>query len=212
MTPHSDVEHLYRRGLLLEYFTVGYNIIEAVASILFGSLASSIALIGFGLDSIIESISGCILIWRLRKHKHISEEEEKKVERRAMKFVAVSFFVLGSYVLFESLKKLIIGLPSDTTLPGIIIAIASMIVMPILAVSKYRVGKRIGSKALIADSKETSACFFLTIALLFGLGTHQLFGFWQADPIAGLVIVFFLFREGREVWGEAHESDENGND
>ena len=99
------MKKLYKKGLWLEYFTVGYNIVEAGVSIVFGSLANSIALVGFGLDSVVESLSGCVLIWRLRQHGKISDEEEERVEKKAMKFVALTFFVLGLYVLFQSLKK-----------------------------------------------------------------------------------------------------------
>jgi divalent metal cation (Fe/Co/Zn/Cd) transporter len=198
-------DRLYARGLVLEYITVGYNVLEAFVSIFFGAISNSIALVGFGLDSIVESLSGMVLIWRLRKHGSMTREEEAAVEKKAMKFVAVTFFILGLYVMFESVKKLVTGEQPDPSLPGIIIACASIVVMPILAYNKYRIGKRIGSKALVADSKETSVCFILSLALLLGLGMNQLFGVWQADPVVGLFIVFFLVREGREVWCEAHE-------
>lgn len=197
------MEKLYRKGLFLEYFTVGYNIIEAFASIVFGSIANSIALIGFGLDSVVESLSGFVLIWRLRQHGKIPEAEEERIEKKAARFVALTFFVLGFYVLFQSLKKLIGKEISDPSLPGIIIAIVSMLIMPVLTWQKYRTGKQIQSRALIADSKETLACAFLSVALLLGLGSNYLFGFWQADPIAGLIIVIFLFREGLEGWKES---------
>jgi divalent metal cation (Fe/Co/Zn/Cd) transporter len=202
------VARLYARGLVLEYITVGYNIGEALVSIFFGSVSNSIALVGFGLDSIVESLSGMVLIWRLRKHGTMTREEEATIEKKAMKFVAITFFVLGLYVLFESVRKLVTGEQPDPSLPGIIIACASIIVMPVLAYGKYRTGKRIGSKALVADSKETSVCFVLSLALLLGLGMNQLFGLWQADPVVGVFIVFFLFREGREIWHEAHEHEE----
>jgi len=194
------MDKLYKKGLHLEYFTVGYNIMEAIVSIVFGGIANSIALVGFGLDSIVESLSGLILIWRLSQHKKISEDEEEKIEKKAAKFVAISFFLLGLYVLFQSLKKLILREIPDPSLPGIIIAVTSMIVMPILTVKKYKIGKRINSRALVADSKETLACSFLSLALLLGLGANYLWGFWRADPIVGMIIVIFLFREGLEGW------------
>ena len=197
-----NVDRLYRRGLYLEYLTVSYNILEAIASILFGSIAGSIALIGFGLDSIIESLSGLVLIWRLRQHKKLSAEAEERLEKRATRFVAVTFFILGIYVLFESIKKLVVAEEPEASLPGIIIAVASLIVMPLLARQKYKTGKQIDSRALVADSKETVACAVLSVALLLGLGANYLFGFWQADPIVGLIIVAFLFREGWEGWQE----------
>ena len=199
------MEKLYKKGLFLECFTVGYNIAEAAVSVVFGYIANSIALIGFGLDSVVESLSGMVLIWRLSQHGKISEEKEEAVEKKATKFVAITFFVLGFYVLFQSVKKLIIKEIPDPSLPGIIIAIASLGIMPILARQKFNVGKQIQSQALIADSKETMACFFLSVALLLGLGSNYVFGFWQADPIAGLIIVIFLFREGREAWKESKE-------
>lgn len=201
------MEKSYRKGLFLEYFTVGYNIIEAFASIVFGSIANSIALIGFGLDSVVESLSGLVLIWRLRQHGKIPEAEEERIEKKAIRIVALTFFVLGFYLLFQSLKKLIGKEIPDPSLPGIIIAIVSMFIMPVLTWQKYRTGKQIRSRALIADSKETLACAFLSVALLFGLGSNYLFGFWQADPIAGLIIVIFLFREGLEGWKESGEDE-----
>ena len=199
------MEKLYRKGLRLEYFTVSYNIIEAIVSIVFGTIANSIALVGFGLDSIVESLSGFVLIWRLRQHKKISKKEEERIEKRAMKFVALTFFILGLYVLFHSIKKLVFKEIPDPSLPGIIIAVASIVVMPVLTMQKYKTGVQIKSRALIADSKETLACAFLSIALLIGLGLNYLIGFWQADSIVGLIIVVFLFKEGIEGWKESRE-------
>lgn len=193
------MDNLIKKGLRLEYFTVIYNILEAIASILFGYLAGSIALVGFGLDSIVESLSGFVLIWRLGKYKIISKEEEEKIEKKAIKFVAITFFILGLYISIESIKKLYLKEIPDTSLPGIIISIVSLIIMPILAYKKFKVGKEIGSRALVADSKETMACTFLSFTLFFGLGANYLFGFWQADPITGLIIVLFLFKEGYEL-------------
>jgi divalent metal cation (Fe/Co/Zn/Cd) transporter len=199
------MDKLYRKGLMLEYLTVGYNVIEAVVSIVFGHIANSIALIGFGLDSIVESLSGMVLIWRLRQHGKISREKEEEIENKATRFVAFTFFVLGLYVLIESIKKLVAKEIPDPSLAGIIIAVISLFVMPVLSLQKLQVGKQIMSQALIADSKETLACFFLSVALLLGLGSNYVFGFWQADPIVGLIIVVFLFREGREAWQESKE-------
>jgi cation diffusion facilitator family transporter len=204
-----SIDRLYRRGLRLEYFTVGYNVLEAVASIVFGIIANSIALIGFGLDSIIESLSGLVLIWRLGLHGKISEEAEERAEKRATRFVAITFILLGLYVLYESIKKLAVEEIPEPSLPGIIIATASVIVMPLLTWQKYKTGKQINSKALVADSRETLACAFLSIALLLGLGANYLFGFWQADPIVGLIIAAFLFREGWEVGHKPEEEVED---
>ena len=203
-----NASRLYRKGLILEYFTVGYNILEAIAAIILGGIANSIALTGFGLDSIVESLSGMVLIWRLRQHGNISKEAEERLEKRATKFVAVTFFLLGTYVLFESVKKLVLVEVPEASLPGIIIAMASLVIMPLLTWQKYKTGKQINSKALVADSKETLACAFLSVALLIGLGANYLFGFWQADPIVGLIIVVFLFREGWQGWKESTEENE----
>lgn len=200
-----NIDRLYRKGLRLEYFNVGYNFLEAIASILFGSIANSIALIGFGLDSIIESLSGLVLIWRLGQHGKISKETEERIERRATRFVAITFFILGLYILFESVKKFWVTEIPEPSLAGIIIAMASITIMPVLSWQKHKTGKQINSRALVADSKQTLACAFLSVALLLGLGANYLFGFWQADPIVGLIITAFLFREGRESWQEAGE-------
>jgi len=190
---------LHKRALLLSYFTVGYNILEGVVSILAGLMAGSVALFGFGLDSFVESFSGSIMIWRFRKHGELSQEEEERIEKRATRLVAYTFFVLGAYILYEAVDKLVFREAPDPSLLGIIIAAVSLVVMPILFIMKYRTGQQICSRSLVADSKETLACIFLSVALLIGLGSNYFFGFWQADPIVGLVIVVFLLREGREL-------------
>ena len=192
---------LSRRALLLSYFTVAYNVIEGVLSIVAGGLASSIALVGFGMDSFIESTSGGIMIWRFSQTR-LSEAEEKKVEARAVKLVGWSFFVLAAYVLFEAAKKLITREVPDPSLFGIIIAATSLIVMPALFIAKQRTGRKLGSRSLLADSKQTLACTFMSLALLLGLLANRLFGFWQADPVVGLFIGAWLVREGVETLRE----------
>ena len=203
----TDADRLYKKGLFLEYITVVYNVFEAIASIVFGSIAGSVALVGFGLDSVVESLSGLILIWRLRQHGKITAADEERIEKRARKLVAATFFILGSYILYESVEKLAVREIPEPSLPGIIIAILSIIIMPVLTWQKYKTGKKINSRALMADARETLACAFLSVALLLGLGANYLFGFWQADPIVGLIIVAFLFREGWEVWRESGEEE-----
>jgi len=141
-----------------------------------------------------------ILIWRLRQHGVCSEGEERISENKAIKFVAATFFLLGAYVLYESAKKLIFIEIPGPSLPGIIIASLSVIVMPILSFRKRDFGMKINSKALLADSEETLTCAFLSVPLLLGLTTNYFFGFWQADSLVGLIIVAFLIREGREWW------------
>ena len=199
---------LYKKALNLEYFTVGYNALEAFFSIFFGANVGSIALIGFGLDSIVESLSGLILIWRLRKHNLSSEDEEMASEKKAIKFVASTFFLLGIYVFYESAKKLIFVEIPEPSLPGIVIAVLSIIIMPVLSIRKRDIGMKINSRALVADSKETLACTFLSVPLLLGLTTNYLFGFWQADPLVGFIVVVFLIKEGLEWLEEANENKE----
>ena len=200
----SRKEKLYKRALLLSYLTVGYNVLEGIISIFAGALAGSIALIGFGLDSFIESISGGVMIWRFSQSGKKAEEEER-IEKKATRLVASTFFILGAYVLYESIKKLVVSDIPEPSLLGIIIAIVSLIFMPILFYMKYKTAQSLNSSSLIADAKETLACMFLSIALLLGLGLNYLAGIWQADPIVGLLIVVFLVKEGYEIVTEKEE-------
>jgi len=193
---------LHKRALLLSYLTVGYNILEGVISLLAGYLAGSIALVGFGLDSFVESLSGGIMIWRFRPHPDLTPEEEERREKLAIKLVGWTFFVLAAYVLYESLEKLIYQEAPAPSLLGIIIALVSLILMPFLFYLKHRTGSDIGSASLRADAKQTMACALLSLALLVGLGLNYLYGFWQADPIIGLLIVAVLAREGYEALKE----------
>ena len=193
---------LYRKALGLEYFTVGYNVLEGVLAIVAGILAGSIALVGFGLDSAVESSSGSVIIWRLTRHGKVSPEEEERVERIAVRLVGVSFFLLGAYVFFESVRKLYLMEAPEPSLFGIGIAATSVIVMPVLSRAKLKTAREMGSRSLAADSKQTFICTLLSVALLVGLGLNYLFGLWWADPAAALVIVFFIIREGIESFRE----------
>lgn len=185
-----------RKALRLEYFTIGYNILEGIVSIIAGVLSGSIALVGFGLDSAIESLSGSVLIWRLLKHGRISEAEEERVEKKAVKLVGVSFLMLGAYVLVVAARKLYTQEVPEPSLVGIIVATASIIIMPPLAFAKLRAGKKMGLRSLIADSKQTFICTFLSVALLIGLVLNHLYGLWWADPASALVMVVVILREG----------------
>jgi len=187
---------LRRRALHLAYFTIAYNVVECVLALVAGAWAGSIALVGFGLDSLVESLSGGVMIYRFARRKTLSAAEEKRLERRAVKIVGYTFFILAAYVLYESLEKLIFQEPPAPSLFGLGIALASIIVMPGLFVLKYETGKSLGSASLMADSKQTLACAMLSVALLIGLGLNYWFGIWQADPVMGLVIVVLLIREG----------------
>ncbi len=195
----------YRKALSLEYFTVGYNILEAVASIIAGSFAGSIALVGFGLDSIVESLSGCVLIWRLKNRDTDDPEREEIIEKKAVLLVGITFFILAIYVFSEAIRKIMHTETADPSLPGIIIAILSIIIMPVLALKKKKLGEEMNLESLVADSKETLACSILSVALLAGLAARYLWNFTLADPIAGLVIAVFLIKEGYELVFEYEE-------
>ena len=198
----TQKDQLHKKALILSYVTVGYNVLEGTASILSGVFAGSIALIGFGLDSFIESLSGGVMIWRFSQGTQISQEEEERIEKKATRLVAYTFFILGAYVLYESIKKLVVSEIPVPSLIGIIIAVVSLVLMPILYFVKMKTASALGSSSLIADAKETLACTLLSAALLVGLGLNYLAGIWQADPIVGVIIVVFLFREGYEILNE----------
>ena len=195
-------EELQKRALLLSYLTVGYNLLEGAVSIFAGYLAGSIALVGFGLDSFVESLSGAVMIWRFRPHPGRTPEEEERLEKKAVKLVGYTFFILAAYVLYGSVEKLWLQEAPDPSLLGIIIALISLILMPALFVYKYSLGRSLGSLSLMADSKQTLACALLSLALLIGLGLNYLYGIWQADPVIGLLIVGVLIREGYEALKE----------
>lgn len=192
---------LRRRARLLSYFTVVYNIIEGLVSIGVGLITGSTALIGFGSDSFIESLSGTVMIWRFGKHPK-SQEHEERQEKLAQKLVAFTFVILGTYILIESIKDLLQKNAPEPSLVGIIIAVLSLIIMPVLAYYKYQTGKQLNSKSLIADSKQTLVCVLMSSVLLVGLGCNYLFGIWWLDPVVGLIFVFILFREGYEAYKE----------
>ncbi|MGZ5491386.1 MAG: cation diffusion facilitator family transporter [Nitrososphaeraceae archaeon] len=196
------IQNLRKKAYILSVFTVCYNIIEGIVSIVAGVLSNSIALKGFGIDSFIESISGAVMIWRFKKLDRITEEEEEKVEKIAQRFVAISFFILSVYILYESISKLYFKEITEPSIPGLIIIIMSIIIMPILFYLKYRTGRLLDSKSLVADSKETLACLFLSVAVLLGILLNFFHGFWQADPIAGIVIAIYLVIEGIRILRE----------
>jgi len=198
MAPHQ-------KALLSEYFTVGWNVIEGIVAIAAGVAAGSIALVGFGLDSYIEVASGAVLIWRLRKHGFSDDEEEEAAEKKAILFVGVTFFLLAAYVLYESGKKLYFHEHPEESLVGIILAIVSLIVMPFLAFYKKKIAVKINSRALRADALETLACSYLSLTLLLGLAANALFGWWWADPVAALAMIYFLIKEGWEAIEEGRE-------
>ncbi len=200
---------LLQRGLWLEYFTVGWNVLEAVVAIGAGWLANSIALIGFGLDSVIESLSGVFLLWRLRRElKGATEEQAEAAERKALLGVGITFWLLALYVGYEAANKLLTQEAPESSLVGIVLAALSLLVMPLLAWQKQKVAKRLDSRALEADAMETLVCAYLSLTLLAGLSLNAWLGWWWADPVAALLMVPLLVREGWEAVNEAREKSE----
>lgn len=183
-----------RRGRLLEYLTIGWNALEAVIAIGAGLLAGSIALVSFGIDSVIESSSGAVLLWRLR-----DDERGDKRERTALRLVGISFLLLAAYVAFDAAKALITREPPEASYVGIAVAALSLVVMPLLARAKRRVAASLNSRAMKADSRQTDLCAYLSAILLGGLLLNALAGWWWADPVAALVMLPIIAREGIEA-------------
>lgn len=192
---------LIRRGLLLEYLTVGWNVLEGLIAILAGVASGSIALIAFGVDSVVETISGVVLIWRLRAEERgdLDEDGVERVERRAERLVGVAFLILAGYVGVESVRTLLAAEAPEPSSIGIILTAVSIGVMLWLARAKRETGEALGSRALIADSRQTRACWYLSAVTLAGLALNALLGWWWADPVAALAIGVLLVREGREA-------------
>ncbi len=190
---------LKKKALYLSYFTVGYNILEGAVSVTAGYLAGSVALGGFGFDSLVETVSAGVMVWRFSAARAVSGEEEERIERRAEMFVGVSFFILAAYVLYEAVEKLVRREAPAISIAGFVITVLSVIIMPLLYRAKMKTGRALGSRSLMADSKETLACSYLSAAVLAGLLLNALLGWWWADPVAALIVVYFLVREGLEA-------------
>lgn len=190
-----------RRALRLEYVTVGWNIVEGVVAIAAALASGSVALLGFGIDSFVESASGSVLIWRLHAERRATDEERvEQVERRAQKLVAGSLILLAAYIAWVSITSLLGNERPEPSLVGIVLAICSLAVMWWLARAKRRVGIALGSRAMTADAFQTDACFWLSLSLLVGIGANALFGFWWADQLAGLAMTFLIGREALGAW------------
>lgn len=204
------VDTLTRRGLRLAQFTVAYNVIEGVIAVTIGLMAGLVSLVGFGLDSGIESAAAALVGLRLASRLRHGDIDEAK-ERRTLKAVAVTFFILAAYVTIEGIRSLIHGEAPDTSTIGIILLVASIIVMPILAREKTKVARQLGGDHLIlADAAETRICVLLSISTLLGLGLYALTGAAWLDPLAGFIIAAFAIHEGREAWeGELVEDDDD---
>jgi divalent metal cation (Fe/Co/Zn/Cd) transporter len=206
----AETTRLTRRGLRLAKFTVAYNVVEGAIAITVGILAGLVSMIGFGLDSGIESAASVLVGLRLTARLRHGAADEAK-ERRALKAIAVTFFVLAAYVVFEGIRSLIGDETPDTSAVGLVLLAASIVVMPLLARAKRRVGEQLGGDPLIlADAAETRICVLLSVSTLVGLGLYALVGWTWLDPVAGFVIAAFAVHEGREAWeGELVEDEDD---
>ncbi|GGV92804.1 hypothetical protein GCM10015535_54600 [Streptomyces gelaticus] len=188
---------LTRRIRLLVAATITYNVIEAVVAIAAGTMASSTALIGFGLDSVIEVSSAAAVAWQFSARDHAVREAR---EQRTLRIIAVSFFALALYVAVDSVRALAGTGEAGHSVPGIVLAALSLAIMPFLSAAQRRAGRELGSATAVADSKQTLLCTYLSAVLLAGLLVNLLFGWSWADPIAALVIAAIAAKEGRDAW------------
>ena len=200
-----DRAGLLRRGRWLEIFTITYNSLEGLIAVVAGLFAGSIALVGFGFDSVIEVISGATLLWRLNTRRDHADAE--RAEKIALKIVGISFLLLAAYVLFDSGKSLLRREHPSESIPGIILAAASLIVMPLLVRSKRRLAAAIRSDALAADAQQTMLCTYLSAILLGGLALNAMFGWWWADPVAALAMLPIIINEAIEALRGEHCDD-----
>src|SRR3954469_11199926 len=197
VTPGADERARWvRRAQLLAWVGVGWHFVEAAVAIAAGIVAGSVALIGFGADSLIETAAGVTVLWRFAASRASSDE----AETRARKLIAVSFYVLAAYIGVEALRTFVGGHHPDVSWVGIGLSVVTLLTMPPLATAKARVAERLGSSATKSESRQTMLCAYLSAALLFGLGVNALAGWWWADPLTALVIAALAVREGRESW------------
>ncbi len=190
----SDRVQLVKRGQRLEYFTILWNSLEAVAALISGLIAGSVALVSFGLDSFIEVASGAALLWRLQQDRDRAGRE--RAERLTLRIVGFCFLLLSAYVAYESMSAMMTRHSPEKSPVGIAIALASLVAMPLLSRAKRRISEGIGSAAMAADARQTDFCAYLSGILLGGLLLNALFGLWWADPVAGLIMVPIIVKEG----------------
>jgi divalent metal cation (Fe/Co/Zn/Cd) transporter len=189
------------KALRLEYLTVGWNVAEGAIALMAAALAGSIALLGFGMDSFVETASGGVLIWRLlAERRHADLDRAEKVEHIAQKLVAASLVLLAVYILYDAGTALRAGLRPQASPLGIALTALSLVVMGFLARAKRHAGRAMNSRALVADAAQTQACFYLSAIVLLGLAANASLGWWWADPVAALAITPFLGYEAREAW------------
>jgi cation diffusion facilitator family transporter len=199
-------ELLHRRGIRLEWFTIAWNVLEAGIAIVAGAMASSTALVAFGVDSLIEITSAIALLWRLlRADPDASDAEHGQAERRALYVVAGTFFALAAYTAWESIRALIHRESPDASVVGLALSALSLVIMPMLAFTKHRTGSELGSKALQADAVETWVCAYLSLALLAGVGLTYAFGWWWADSVGALAMLPVIVWQGWETLADARE-------
>ena len=198
---------MLRRGIALEGVTVGYNALEGIVAIVAGIAAGSVALTGFGVDSVIEVMSGVLLWWRLRAELGVARVGPA-VEARAARWAGVLLLALAVFIAAESGRRLLTGDRPGESVVGIVVTALSLIVMPLLARAKLRLAASLQSRALRADAHETLVCAWLSATTLLGLGLNALLGWWWADPVAALAMLPLIVREGIEAWrGDASEEE-----
>jgi divalent metal cation (Fe/Co/Zn/Cd) transporter len=184
------------RGRRLEYFTVVWNTLEGLVAVVAGIVAGSISLVGFGIDSFIEVTSGSVLIWRMSVDSDVHRRETN--EKLALRIVGACFLLLAAYISYDSISDLWSKRAPEHSVAGIILACASLVVMPVLSRAKRKVGRALGSAAMHADAKQTEFCTYLSAILLLGLLLNAFFGLWWADPVAALIMVPIIAKEGIE--------------
>lgn len=185
-----------RTGKRLEYFTIAWNVLEGLVAVIAGSFAGSISLVGFGIDSFIEVTSGAALLWRMSVDSDEAQREHH--ERSALRIVGVCFVALSIYIAYEAVADLAARRAPEHSIPGIILAAVSLVAMPLLSRAKRRVGAALNSAAMHADAKQTDFCAYLSGILLVGLVLNATAGLWWADPIAAILMVPLILREGIE--------------
>ena len=193
-TAVMDRTALVHRGRKVEYFTIAWNAVEGFLAIVMGIFAGSISLVGFGLDSFIEVTSGSVLLWRMSVDADVDRRERN--ERRALRIVGVCFLLLAVYIGYESGADLLSKRAPEHSLPGIVLACVSLVVMPLLSRAKRNVGRAMGSAAMNADAKQTEFCAYLSVILLGGLLLNAVFGLWWTDPVAALIMAPIIAKEG----------------
>ncbi|HVL86724.1 MAG TPA: cation transporter [Candidatus Thermoplasmatota archaeon] len=200
-TGKDSQAELSRRGLRLAYLTVGWNVVEGAVAIFAALAAGSVVLLGFGVDSFVESASGAVIVWRFLAHRRAADPETaERIERRAQKLVAISLLALAAYVGVEASTALWEGREPEPSFVGIALAAVSLVVMGYLARAKRALGRSLHSRAVVADAAQTQACFYLSAIVLAGVGLNAAFGWWWADPVAALLITVPLAKEAKDAW------------